>query len=105
MITTDKFVNRHNGPSVDDITSMLKKIGANSVDELINQTVPASIRLKKPLNLPVGMTEYQYHKHLRAIAAKNKSFKSSTLSFDQHCLKTSTESSFYPFTWSLEKYR
>ena len=75
MITTDKFVNRHNGPGPDDVTAMLKKIGASSVDELINQTVPVSIRLKKPLNLPVGMTEYQYHKHLRTIAAKNKSFK------------------------------
>jgi glycine dehydrogenase len=54
---------------------MLKKIGASSVDELIAQTVPASIRLKKPLNLPSGMTEYQYHKHLRGVAAKNKVFK------------------------------
>jgi len=54
---------------------MLKKIGASSVDELIAQTVPAAIRLQKPLNLPGGMTEFQYHKHLRAIAAKNKTFK------------------------------
>jgi glycine dehydrogenase len=75
MITTDKFVNRHNGPNADDVAAMLVKIGANSVDELIAQTVPASIRLKKPLNLPVGMTEFQYHKHLRTIAAKNKNFK------------------------------
>ena len=74
MITTDQFVNRHNGPRADDVTAMLKKIGASSVDELINQTVPAAIRLKKPLNLPAGMTEYKYHKHLRAIAAKNKPF-------------------------------
>lgn len=76
MITTDKFVNRHNGPRADDITAMLKKIGASSVDELISQTVPAAIRLKKPLNLASGMTEFQYHKHLRAIAAKNKPFNS-----------------------------
>ncbi|MES2592437.1 MAG: aminomethyl-transferring glycine dehydrogenase [Bacteroidota bacterium] len=75
MITTDKFVNRHNGPRENDVKSMLKKIGANSVDELIDQTIPAAIRLKKPLNLPVGMTEYNYHKHLRAIASKNKVFK------------------------------
>ena len=75
MITTDKFVNRHNGPRADDIAAMLKKIGASSVDELIAQTVPAAIRLQKPLNLPGGMTEFQYHKHLRAIAAKNKTFK------------------------------
>ncbi|MCX7195632.1 MAG: aminomethyl-transferring glycine dehydrogenase, partial [Proteobacteria bacterium] len=50
-------------------------IGASSVDELIDHTIPAAIRLKKPLNLPSGMTEYQYHKHLRGVAAKNKVFK------------------------------
>ncbi len=75
MITTDKFVNRHNGPRDSDVTAMLKKISASSVDELIAQTVPASIRLKQPLNLPQGLSEYQYHKHLRALAAKNKVFK------------------------------
>jgi len=73
---TDQFVNRHNGPRASDVTAMLKKIGASSVDELIAQTVPAAIRLKKPLDLPIGMSEYQYHKHLRAVAAKNKVFKS-----------------------------
>ena len=57
------------------MSSHAEKIGANSVDELIDQTVPAAIRLKKPLNLPDGMTEYQYHQHLRGIAAKNKVFK------------------------------
>lgn len=75
MITTDKFVNRHNGPRESEVKAMLKKIGASSVDELIDQTIPAAIRLKKPLNLPAGMTEYNYHKHLRGIAAKNKVFK------------------------------
>ena len=75
MITTDKFVGRHNGPRTGDITAMLEKIGASSLDELIAQTVPAGIRLKKPLNLPGGMSEYQYHKHLRGIAAKNKVFR------------------------------
>lgn len=75
MITTDKFVNRHNGPRENDVKEMLKKIGANSVDELIDQTIPAAIRLKKPLNLPKGLTEYQYHKQLRKMAAKNKVFK------------------------------
>jgi glycine dehydrogenase len=75
MITTDKFVNRHNGPRANDVTAMLAKIGASSVDELINQTIPANIRLKKPLNLPKGMTEYEYHKHLRSVASKNKVYK------------------------------
>ncbi len=75
MITTDKFVNRHNGPRENDVKAMLEIIGAGSVDELIDHTIPAAIRLKKPLNLPSGMTEYKYHKHLRGVAAKNKVFK------------------------------
>src|SRR3954469_4929598 len=75
MIHTDKFVNRHNGPSESDVKAMLKKIGAASVDELIEQTIPSAIRLKKPLSLPKGLTEYQYHKQLRKMAAKNKVFK------------------------------
>ena len=75
MITTDKFVDRHNGPRANNINAMLEKIGSRSLDELIAQTVPASIRLKMPLNLPAGMSEYQYHKHLRGIAAKNRVFK------------------------------
>jgi len=75
MITTDKFVNRHNGPRENDVKAMLDIIGADSVDELIDHTIPAAIRLKKPLNLPCGLTEYQYHKHLRGVAAKNKVFK------------------------------
>jgi glycine dehydrogenase len=76
MITTDQFVNRHNGPRANDVTAMLAKIKASSVDELIEQTIPSAIRLKKPLNLAKGMTEFEYHKHLRGIASKNKVFKS-----------------------------
>ena len=75
MITTDKFVNRHNGPRDNDITAMLEKIGAPSLDALIDQTIPAAIRLGKPLAIAPAMSEYQYHKHLRRIAAKNKVFK------------------------------
>jgi len=75
MIITDTFVSRHNGPRENDVKIMLNKIGANSVDELIAQTIPDAIRLKKPLNLPTGLTEYNYHKHLRVIASKNKVFK------------------------------
>jgi len=76
MITVDKFVNRHNGPREKEITEMLSKINAKSVDELIEQTIPSNIRLKKPLNLPEGLSEFEYHKHLRKLAFKNKVFKS-----------------------------
>ncbi len=76
MNNTDQFVNRHNGPSATDVQAMLNKIKAPSLDALIDQTVPAAIRLKQPLNLPDGMSEYAFLQHLRDIAAKNKLFKS-----------------------------
>ncbi len=75
-MTTDKFVNRHNGPRAQEVTEMLAKIGVSSVDELINQTVPSHIRLKQPLNVAPAMSEYQYLKHLKTLAAKNKVFRS-----------------------------
>jgi glycine dehydrogenase len=75
-MNSDQFVNRHNGPSVQDVQDMLKKIGAPSLDALIDQTVPAAIRLKLPLNLPEGLSEHAYLQHLRAVADKNKLYKS-----------------------------
>lgn len=55
---------------------MLKQIGASSFDELIGQTIPSAIRLKKPLNLPGGITEYEYANHIQKVVGKNKIFKS-----------------------------
>jgi len=70
----DKFVSRHIGPREDDIKEMLKVIGVQSLDELIDQTVPANIRLKKPLNLSNGLTEREYFRKILKIAQKNKVF-------------------------------
>jgi len=75
-MTTDKFVSRHNGPREQEVKAMLKKIGAASIDELINQTVPPTIRLKQPLRIAPAMSEYQYIKHLKALGKKNKVFRS-----------------------------
>lgn len=75
-MTTDNFVSRHNGPRENEIKQMLAKIGASSVDELINQTVPSHIRLKQPLRVAPAMSEYQYTKHLKALGKKNKVFRS-----------------------------
>jgi glycine dehydrogenase len=75
MTHTDQFVNRHNGSSVNDVQDMLKAIHAPTLDALIDQTLPAAIRLKKPLNLPDGLSEQAYLQHLRSIAAKNKLYK------------------------------
>jgi len=76
MNNTEQFVNRHNGPNAQDVQAMLNVINAPSLDALIDQTVPAAIRLKQPLNLPDGISEHAYLQHLRGIAAKNRLYKS-----------------------------
>jgi glycine dehydrogenase len=75
MFSNDQFVNRHNGPGNEEQSAMLKYINASSLDELINQTIPEGIRLKKPLATGKALTEYEYHKHLKQIGAKNNVFK------------------------------
>ena len=72
---TDNFIERHNGPRDEEIKKMLSKIGVKSADELIDQTIPKSIRLPKPLNLPKGMNEYEYLNHIKAVGNKNKIFR------------------------------
>ena len=73
---TEKFENRHIGPDAHQIEEMLKIIQVKSVAELIEQTIPASIRLKKPLNLPQAKSEYAFLQEFGKIAARNKLYKS-----------------------------
>lgn len=75
-MTKDTFVNRHNGPRKSEVEKMLHKIGVNSVDELISQTIPDGIRLNKSLNINSAVTEHQYLKDLKKIASKNKAYRS-----------------------------
>ncbi|MGB3491122.1 MAG: aminomethyl-transferring glycine dehydrogenase [Elainellaceae cyanobacterium] len=70
------FEHRHIGPTPDDIAQMLAVLGLESLDELIGQTVPASIRLKQPLKLGAGRGEIELLEELRAIATQNKIFRS-----------------------------
>ena len=70
------FARRHIGTHGDDVSAMLAAIGVASLDQLIDQTVPPAIRLKRPLRLPAGLSEHEYLTHARALAAKNKVFKS-----------------------------
>src|SRR5688572_10754622 len=72
----EKFENRHIGPDEEQVAQMLKTVGAASVDELIAQTVPANIRLKKKLNLPAAQSEFEFLKAFRATVSKNKVLKS-----------------------------
>lgn len=73
---TNDFINRHNGPRENEIAKMLDVIGVSDLDTLINETVPSTIRLPKPLNLPEGMNEWEYLSHLKELGTKNKLFKS-----------------------------
>jgi glycine dehydrogenase len=73
---SERFEHRHNAPDERQISDMLKVVKASSVDELIDQTVPANIRLKKPLQLPVPLSEYAFLKDFKKMMSKNKIFKS-----------------------------
>ena len=68
------FYERHIGINETDETRMLQKIGVNTLDELINQTLPANIRLKKPLALPEAMDEHEFARHIGELAAKNRPY-------------------------------
>ena len=68
--------NRHIGISEEDETIMLKKIGLKSTDDLIEQTIPHSIRLQKTLELPQPLTERQYAEHIAGLSNQNKLFTS-----------------------------
>ncbi len=74
-MSSDKFILRHIGPRPLEIDSMVATTSAASLDELIDKTIPAEIRIKKPLNLPACLSEFEYLKRLREIASKNKLFK------------------------------
>ncbi len=74
--STDYFVNRHIGPNEAETSEMLKAIGAESIDELIGQTVPQNIRRRDKLNLPDAQSEFNYLKELKKKASKNKVFRS-----------------------------
>ena len=65
----DKFVNRHIGPRDHEIEMMLKKIGASSLDELINQVVPSGIRMKAALKLSEGISERKYYRNILELAS------------------------------------
>ncbi|MFD2513152.1 aminomethyl-transferring glycine dehydrogenase [Pontibacter locisalis] len=72
----DVFKERHNGPDKEQMQDMLGTIGVNSLDQLIDETVPAAIRLKKPLNLPAALTEKDFLNKFSQIAKQNKVYKS-----------------------------
>ncbi|CAM9243064.1 unnamed protein product [Sphacelaria rigidula] len=71
----DTFARRHIGPSDADVEVMMKDVGVKSLDDLVDRTVPHSIRLEKPLDLEEALSESEALAKLRAIADKNKVMK------------------------------
>ncbi len=70
----DSFANRHLGPRTREIKEMLGFVGVASMDELMDQTVPSNIRLKKPLKMKEGLSERKYYRNILELASKNKVF-------------------------------
>jgi glycine dehydrogenase len=76
LTSSDRFANRHIGPSDQEIQDMLRVVGAASLDELIDQTVPRSIRMEGSLNLPAALTERELLQRATELAGKNKVYRS-----------------------------
>src|SRR5438067_1743118 len=72
----DRFVDRHIGPREKDVAEMLAALGLKSIDELIDRTVPKDIRMKRPLELPAGRSEFGLLRETEEIAARNQVFRS-----------------------------
>ena len=72
LVGHDDFVDRHVGPTDAEIERMLDVVGAKSLDDLLDQTVPASIRTAAPLDLPAPRSEPEVLAALRVLAARNE---------------------------------
>ncbi len=72
---TDLFALRHIGVNEDNYQQMFKTVGIENLDQLINETIPNDIRLKKELNLPAALSENEYLEHIQELSEKNKIYK------------------------------
>jgi glycine dehydrogenase len=70
-----QFADRHIGPDARETALMLERVGASSLDDLINQAVPDGIRMNKELNLSPALSEQEFLQRIRGIAARNDIFK------------------------------
>ena len=73
-MNTEVFAQRHIGIRPDDLTEMLEVVKAENLQELIFETIPDDILLKKPLDLPPAMSEQEFLVHLEELADKTKVF-------------------------------
>ncbi|MCH9821959.1 MAG: aminomethyl-transferring glycine dehydrogenase [Bacteroidetes bacterium] len=72
----ENFKGRHIGPRGKNVSEMLEVVGSDSIDNLINETIPAQIRLKGDLDIPEGISEFEYLRHIDGLAERNQLFRS-----------------------------
>ena len=75
-MNTDSFALRHIGPRKSDLQGMLKTVGVETMEQLIYETIPDNIRLKKPLNLDSAISEHEFAAHITTLSDQNKVFRS-----------------------------
>ena len=73
---SDTFVRRHIGPTDADVAAMLAAVGADSLDDLMAESLPAAIRMQGPLALREGISEYELMGRLRELAGQNRIHRS-----------------------------
>ncbi|MFN5323674.1 MAG: aminomethyl-transferring glycine dehydrogenase [Bacteroidota bacterium] len=71
-----RFEDRHNGPRAGQTQEMLNRCGYSSLEELISQTIPSTIRTREDLQIPEAQSESDYLRGLKKIASKNQVFRS-----------------------------
>jgi glycine dehydrogenase len=71
-MNTDSFAQRHIGPRKSDLSKMLKTIGVNSMQQLIEETIPEDILLDKKLSLSKAMSEQEYQGHNNLLSKKKQ---------------------------------
>jgi len=72
---TAAFASRHIGPNTSELKEMLEVVGVNSLEELIDKTIPNNIKLKQDLDLPSAMSEYEFTNFIQNLGNKNKLYK------------------------------
>ena len=75
-MSTYRFSDRHIGPRANDIIEMLKEVNASSLNQLIDETIPKKIHLRREMNLPEAFSESRFVEHMQAVAKKNKNYRS-----------------------------
>ena len=71
-----KFSDRHIGPRSNDVKEMLSQVNASSIEQLINETIPAKIHIEREMSLPDALSESRFIEHMKGIAQKNKNYRS-----------------------------